>query len=261
MNHPSFWTGVFFFLLGGFIGSFLHVCIFRLPIGLSVVYPGSSCSHCKSPIRWYDNIPLLSSWILTFKCRSCKQSFSKEPWMIEFLSAIWALICFLKFKTHQELILSLIFGSTLLAIFFTDLKHRIIPNQLIAVSLLLGVTTHGLFFFFGKNPGFLTSLLGMIIGFSSFWLLSEVFYRIKGYEGLGGGDVKMAACIGLFLGIQGLLVSVLLASLLGLSVSLPGVFLYKTGKKFPIPFGPFLALGSYLFLLFQNEISLILPIV
>lgn len=233
----------YFFLLmvGVAVGSFLNVCIYRIPRGLSVVSPSSHCPRCKTPIRWYDNIPLLSFLLLGGKCRYCEAPISSRYPLVEGLSGFLFLGVGLKFPPPSP---SFFQGITLIVllipIFFIDLEHKIIPDSF--SFLLLG---SGLLFSLFKKRLFL-SLLGGGAGFSLFFFIYLLSFLIYKEEGMGFGDVKLASGVGTNLGLsEGLLsffLSFLFGGILGGLLLLSG----KKGKREKIPFGPFLCLGTFI---------------
>ncbi len=233
------------FLFGAVIGSFLNVCIYRLPRSQSLVAPGSHCPSCQLPIRWHDNIPLLSFLRLRGRCRACGASISRRYPLVELLNAAGYAWIAQRFGLGAEGAIYLALYSALLVVTFVDLEHQIVPDRItlpgIALGLLLGSTL--------LPVGWQASLAGALLG-------GGLFYLIGGASrgGMGGGDVKLIAMIGAFLGWKGVLLTIFLAALVG---SLVGIFLMVfmgKGRKDPIPFGPFLALGALLTLFWGGEL-------
>ncbi|MBI5380004.1 MAG: prepilin peptidase [Nitrospirae bacterium] len=233
------------FLFGAIIGSFLNVCIYRLPRSQSLVAPGSHCPSCQLPIRWYDNIPLLSFLRLRGRCRACGASISRRYPLVELLNAAGYAWIAHRFGLGAEGAIYLALYSALLVVTFVDLEHQIVPDRItlpgIALGLLLGSTL--------LPVGWQASFAGALLGGGLFYLIAVV-----SRGGMWGGEVKLIAMIGAFLGWKGVLLTIFLAALVG---SVVGIFLmvFKgKGRKDPIPFGPFLALGALLTLFWGGEL-------
>ncbi|MDR3608026.1 MAG: prepilin peptidase [Oligoflexia bacterium] len=206
------------FFLGLIIGSFLNVVICRLPDGGSILKPASRCPSCLVPIRWYDNIPLLSWCALRGKCRSCRAPISVRYPLIELMTALLFLAAKLKFGlTPVLMIRELPFLAILIAVTFIDLEHRIIPDELSLGGLVLGLVST---FFLHASLAWPMSVLGALLGFGIFFGLSWAYLRLAGRAGLGGGDVKLLAMIGAFLGPAGVFATVLISSVSGSLVGL-----------------------------------------
>jgi len=241
------------FFLGACIGSFLNVLIFRLPRKISIILPSSFCPYCRRKIRWFDNIPLLSFLILGGKCRFCKKPISLRYFFVELLTACLFVFLFKKFKFSSTFIVMCIFSSLLIVASFTDLEHRIIPDEISLGGILLGLILSIIFPWIHKGIGwsylnvhmraFLESVIGAITGagllYITGWIGSIIFKK----EAMGGGDVKLLALIGSFWGPKIALFSFLFAPFLG---SIAGIIhKLKTGQS-TIPYGPFLAIGGFL---------------
>ena len=232
---------VFAFLLGAAMGSFANVLIHRLPRGLSIVSPGSRCPSCGTGIRWFDNIPILSYFILGGRCRSCKTAISPRYPLVETLSGLLFAAVFFRFGVGLHTAVLAVFGWSLVVITFIDLDHRIIPDVISLPGILAGFAVSFL-------PGFprpMDSALGVALGGGFLFLVLYSYEKIMGEEGMGLGDVKLLAMIGAFLGWQALPITILASSFTGSFVGV-GYALVKgeSVRKFPVPFGPFLALGS-----------------
>lgn len=233
------------FLVGAIIGSFLNVCIYRLPLKLSIIFPNSHCTHCKKSIPFYFNIPILSFLFLRGKCHNCGGSIRWRYPLVELLNGLSYLYLFSIFGlTWLCLIYSLLL-SALWVVTFIDLEHQIIPDTItlpgIGIGLLAASTV--------LPPGFFNSLIGLLLGGGFFYLVA-----VLSRGGMGGGDIKLIAMIGAFLGWQDVLMTIFIGALSG---SIVGVFLmlFKgKGRKYPVPFGPFLALGAVISLLWDQEI-------
>jgi leader peptidase (prepilin peptidase) / N-methyltransferase len=253
-------------VFGLMVGSFLNVVIIRLPQGASINFPASHCPHCKKPIRWWDNLPLLSYVVLRGKCRSCNAKISIRYPLVEFLTAL----LFLAAKIHfghsvmiwEFFLRDLPFLSILLAVTFIDLELRIIPDQLSLGGMAWGLLTSVGFVFFnhsgvGTSIGWVASLIGAAVGFGCFYGLAWIYLRLTGRFGLGGGDIKLLGMIGAFLGFRGVFTTVLVSSVIGSVVGISWALLQKRLKLSPvqageseslmlvsIPYGPFLVVGG-----------------
>ena len=228
-------------LVGAVIGSFLNVCIYRLPLDKSIVFPPSACESCKRELSWYENLPIVSWVVLGARCRTCKTRLSFRHPLIEALTAAMFGAAAWYYGPSVLLASRLVFGCALLVLFAIDLEHHLLPN----VITLPGIAV-GLAFSFVTEPGWLASLSGAVVGGGSLWLIAEAYYRIRHEDGLGMGDVKMLAMIGAFIGWQLTLVTLMMASFAGASVGLVVIALRKGDLKFALPFGTFLALGAAL---------------
>ena len=233
------------FAMGAAIGSFLNVCIVRLPKGDSVVSPGSHCPRCKSSIRFYDNIPMLSYLILRGKCRQCKEPISVRYFVVEGLSALMGLALFRSFGVSGEFAVYVLFFSALLVIIFIDLDTLTIPDIITLPGMLVGVAAS----FLLPRVTMVESLFGLLVGGGVLLLVATGYQLLRKREGIGGGDIKLLAMIGAFLGPPGVLYTLLASSLVGSFAGILMAFRDKRGGGTMIPFGPFLALAamSYVF--------------
>ena len=248
------------FVFGAVIGSFLNVCIYRIPEGKSVVTPASTCPSCGKHIKFYDNIPILSYIILRGRCRNCKAEFSARYPFVEFINAALYIAVFYSFgyASPWALFVYFFFASTLVVIFFIDIDHQIIPNSItypgIPLALILGSTILPDPFLRENLLGFRDSAIGLLSG-GGFFYLTAVFGRaILKKEAMGMGDVKMMAMVGGLLGWKGVILTTFMGSLLGsiIGVSLIMAKGREWGSK--IPFGPYLALGALVSLLWGEDI-------
>jgi leader peptidase (prepilin peptidase)/N-methyltransferase len=230
---------VFVGLLGLVVGSFLNVCIYRLPRHESVTWPGSHCTACHRPLAWYENIPLVSWLVLRGRCRTCGVPISPVYPGVEAITAAIFVAGFFIYGPTALLAARLLFATAMIVLFFIDLRHHILPNAITVPGIAIGFALS-----FVLPPGWLASLIGLIAGGGVLLLIAEAYRRWRGVEGLGMGDVKMLAMIGAFLGWQLMLVTLVLASFAG---SLLGVALIASGRgsmKLALPFGTFLAVGA-----------------
>jgi len=241
---------IFSIIFGAIIGSFLNVCIIRLPREESIITPGSHCPHCNNPIKFYDNIPLISYLLLRGRCRHCKKSISLQYPLIEGVTAISSLLLFLRYGPSLSYLFYFSFVAALTIMTVIDLYHQIIPDVIslpgIGVGLLGALVIPHITFF--------NSLMGILLGGGSLFVVATLYQWLFKREGMGGGDVKLLAMIGAFLGWDAVILTILFSSLIG---SITGVFIMVLkGKdfKYAIPFGPFLSLGALIALFYKSEI-------
>jgi len=243
---------VFATLFGLAVGSFLNVCIYRIPLRQSIVFPPSNCPHCKERIRFYDNLPVISYLLLLGRCRHCRQPISPQYPLVEACTGVFSLALFLKVGATVEYLFFLAFGAALIAITFIDLRHKIIPDTL----SLPGIAAGFAFSLLPSSPlPWMDSLIGIVLGGGFLLLVGIAFEKITGREGMGMGDVKMLAMIGAWMGWKSLLFIVLLASLAGTVIGGAMLFLSRRGAGTRIPFGPFLALGTLFYFFFGGELT------
>lgn len=248
MNFSELEQLIFVILVGAAVGSFLNVVIYRLPRGKSIVSPGSRCGVCKSPIAAGFNIPLLTYLYTKGRCQSCGSIYSFRYFLLELLTPLLFLAIWYHFGWNSQALLVAVFAACLLVASFIDLDLRIIPD-----SLTLGAWGVATFLAFVAPESFpitwTESLVGGAIGFFSYFLLSRGFAVVMGYEGLGGGDVKFMGFIGAFTGWSGVLTTTFLASMSGAFVGILLMIALGKGRRYPIPFGPFLAAGALMHIL------------
>lgn len=244
-------VGVF----GAVIGSFLNVVIHRLPLGQSIVKPRSHCPACQNPVRFYDNIPLLSFLILRGRCRDCHAKISFRYFFVELLTTLLSLATYFYFREIVHyLVYFLLLIAPLIAVIFIDLQHRIIPNEITLPGIVIGVLVH----YWDAPPAWeisalIESLVGIVVGGGFLFVVAFAYEKIKRREGLGGGDVKLAAMFGAFFGWQAVMMILLIASVLGSLIGLM-VVAFKRNWLYQIPFGPFLAAAAYLQFFFGDPI-------
>jgi len=237
-------------IFGAIVGSFLNVCIYRLPKEESIVWPGSHCIHCKKPIKFYDNIPLISYLLLRGKCRYCKGPISTQYPLIEGITAFSSLVLLMRFGLSLTYITYFAFVAALIVITVIDLYHQIIPDVIslpgIGVGLLASLIIHQI--------TFLDSLVGTLLGGGSLFLVATLYQWLFKREGMGGGDVKLLAMIGAFLGWKAVILTILLGSLIGSIIGIIIMVLKGKDFKYAIPFGPFLSLGAVIALFYGPSI-------
>jgi len=233
-------------IFGAMIGSFLNVCIIRLPKEESIVTPGSHCPHCGTPIQFYDNIPLISYIFLQGRCRHCHRGISFQYPLVEGITALSSFILFMKFGASLSYLFYFSFVAALIVITVIDLYHQIIPDVISIPGIGVGVLTS----LITPQTTLFNSLIGILLGGGSLFFVATVYQWIFKREGMGGGDVKLLAMIGAFLGWKAVIVTVLLGSLVGSITGIIVMTLKKKDFKYAIPFGPFLALGAVISLFY-----------
>jgi len=242
-----------FFIFGLVIGSFLNVCIYRIPRHKSIVNPSRSfCPNCLKPIEAYDNIPVLSYILLGGKCRNCKKHISWQYPLVELLTGILFLCLYLKFGMTLPLLINIVFISLLIIAAFTDLTHRIIPNAISVPGILVGLILNYqniLNIRSGDNV-----ITGTLVSAGILWIFRQIGLLIKKQEMMGWGDIKLAGMIGAFLGIGHGVLALFLGVFLGVVIWTILIILKLKTRKEYIPFGAFLALGSIFAVFFGNEI-------
>jgi leader peptidase (prepilin peptidase)/N-methyltransferase len=241
---------IYAFIIGAVVGSFLNVCIYRLPEGKSIVTPPSACPQCGNRIRWYDNVPIVSFLVLRAKCRACHAPVSWRYPLVEALNGILTLLLFMKYGISPAFLALFIFCSALVVITFIDLDHQIIPDEI----SLPGIGVGFIFSFFLPWNGWLNSLLGILLGGGSLFLVAWGYEKLTGKEGMGGGDIKLLAMMGAFLGWRSILFIIFAASLIGSVIGVAAMMIQKKDGKLAIPFGPFLAFGAVLYIFYGRQI-------
>jgi leader peptidase (prepilin peptidase)/N-methyltransferase len=226
-------------LFGLVIGSFLNVCIFRLPKGVSVVFPPSACGSCKRPLRWFENVPVVSWAVLAGKCARCRAPISFQYPLVELVTGLLFALTVWLTPPGPLLAARLLLACALVVLFAIDLEHQILPNVITVPGIVLGVA-----FSLVAPPGWRASVLGALLGGGILYAIAEGYYRVRGEDGLGMGDVKMLAMIGAFLGWQGMLLTLVLASFAGAAVGVGMIALRRGSMKYALPFGTFLAVGA-----------------
>jgi len=226
-------------LVGLAIGSFLNVCILRIPRGVSIVTPPSRCGSCHRELRWYHNVPVLSWLALRGRCGFCGAAVSARYPAIELLTAtVFALHAPL-FGWEPLLAVRLVFAAALVVLAFIDFDHRILPNSITLPGVVIGLVCSVF-----VPPGWLASLLGIALGGGVLWLIGAAYFSLRGVEGMGMGDVKMLAMIGAFLGWRAVIVTLVLASVTGALVGLVLMRRERDGLGYALPFGTFLSAGA-----------------
>ena len=241
---------ILIFILGLIVGSFCNVCIYRIPKNESIIYPASHCPKCRTTIKPVDNIPLLSYILLKGRCRNCGSKISIQYPVVELLTVIIYLIIYLIYGLSIQSLIYIILSSALIIIAFIDLNEQIVPD----VISLPGIGVGLILSFFVPYLSFINSALGVVVGGGIILIIALVGSMIFKKEAMGGGDVKLAAMIGAFLGWRYTIISLFLGFFLG---ALAGIFLILSkikSKEEMVPFGPFIALGSLITLLWGEKI-------
>lgn len=244
----------FAFILGASVGSFLNVCIFRMPAETSIIKPGSRCPHCLKPLRFYDNIPLISFILLRGQCRNCGEKISWRYPLVELLTAVLAVMLILKYGLTLNFFIFFVYISVLIVITFIDLDHQIIPD----ILTLPGIPLFFLAAVFGVGVPWKDALLGLLIGGGVLLAIALVYELITKREGMGGGDIKLLAMIGGFLGWKSLLFILLFSSLFGAVVGLTLIVIKKQDMKYAVPFGPFLAAAVVAYIFWGESLTRLL---
>lgn len=226
-------------LLGLAIGSFLNVCIYRLPHEQSILWPPSRCLTCNRTLKWYENVPVAAWLVLRGRCRTCRTAIPIVYPLVEAFTGIMFAWATWQYGLGWLLVSRLLLGCALIVLFFIDLHHRILPNV-----ITIPGTVAGFILSFVTPPGWVSSLAGLIIGGLIPLVLAETYLRIRKIEGLGMGDVKMLALVGAFLGWKLVLLTLALGSFLGSLVGLGLIALRRADMKLALPFGTFLAIAA-----------------
>lgn len=268
---PASTIGVFVFAFGLMIGSFLNVCISRLPEGKSVVRPRSRCPLCGKHIKPYDNIPVLSYLFLTGKCRNCKARISPVYPAVELLTAILFLACYLVFGNSILTVKWAAFSAILVVLIFTDWRERILPDVVNFTGLGIALAIS---FFVRPEDGtaawlanrmfdfpppaamisFADAVIGAAVGGGMLWLVGEGYFRLRGREGMGFGDVKMMLMAGAFLGLRRTILTILAGSLLGAFLGALFILLSRKKSTYELPFGTFLGAAALLVVFFGTPV-------
>jgi len=237
--------------LGLIWGSFFNVCIYRLPIGESLVRHRSRCGRCASPIVWYHNIPVLSFVWLRGRCARCSEAISWQYPVVELVTAGMFLWLVHRYGWTLRALVYAVFLSYLLILSVIDLRHRIIPDELSLSGIPLGIAAA---LVTGDLP-WIDSVLGVALGGGFFWAVAAAYERFTGREGLGGGDVKLLAMLGAWLGYRSVLLVIILSSGLGSLVGAGLILAFGKGMKTAIPFGPFLAVAAVACLIWGESLQ------
>lgn len=252
----EYWTAALVFFIGLCVGSFANVCIYRLPRNKSIVRPRSSCPVCNTPIKPWHNIPLLSFIILRGKCAYCGARISWRYPLIELLGGLLFLLAYFKLFYGQNnlyfFVVALYLSSAFLIIFFIDLEHKIIPDSISLSGIVIGI---GVSFLPGTPLNWLQSLIGAVVGGGAFLLIAELGDRLFKKESMGGGDIKLAAMMGAFVGWKGILLIMALGSFLGALIGGSMLLLARDKEAArTIPFGPYLVTAGLIVFYWGNDL-------
>ena len=237
------------FVFGLLIGSFLNVCILRIPEGESIVFPASHCPKCEAAIAWYDNLPLVSWLVLRGRCRSCAEPIAFRYFLVELLTGLAAVAVWARIGLGFEWVVLFGFTAAMIVITFIDLDHRIIPDVISLPGIVVGFALS-----FRGDPGPVSSAVGILIGGGILLAVAWGYAAWTGREGMGGGDIKLLGMIGAFLGWPAVPFTMLVSSLTGSIVGLSLMWWTGSDAKYAIPFGPFLALGALAYVFCGEEV-------
>lgn len=258
-------------LFGLAVGSFLNVCVARLPVNQSIVSPGSRCPTCERSIAWYDNIPLLSYLVLGGRCRACRASISSRYPAVEATTGIVSVLLVLQYGLNPRWGIYLAFSAAMMVLVLIDFDHRILPDIITLNGIWIGILAT--VYLADPSPfidriyrfasmtvaspyvvALTASLAGIVFGGGLLWFVREAFFRIRGIEGMGFGDVKMMAMVGAFLGLPLTLLTILLGSVLGSIIGLAVIRLFGKSRDYELPFGTFLGAGASVAVLYGNDL-------
>ena len=226
-------------MLGLAVGSFLNVCIHRIPRSQSLMRPPSRCPACEYQLRWFDNIPVASYAAILGRCRKCRTRISIRYPLVELATMALFVVHGEVFGWSALLVPRLLFACAMVVLFAIDLEHHLLPNVITLPGIAIGLISSTVL-----PPGLVDALLGVALGGGVLWVIGEAYYRFSGHEGMGGGDVKMLAMIGAFLGWKLVLITLVLSSVAGSLIGLFVILIKRGGLKYALPYGTFLALGA-----------------
>jgi leader peptidase (prepilin peptidase) / N-methyltransferase len=226
-------------LFGLIVGSFLNVCIYRLPRDQSIVWPASRCTTCDRALAWYENIPVVSYLALRARCRTCGEHISVMYPLVELVTAAMFVGLYSYFGLTPLFAVRALFGCAMIVLFVIDLQHQILPNEITLPGIVVGLVA-SIFL----EPGWRDALIGALAGGGSLWLIAWSYERLRHQEGLGFGDVKMLAMIGAFLGWKLMLLTLVFASFTGSLLALVLMMARRADWQSKLPLGTFLALGA-----------------
>ena len=231
------------------VGSFLNVCIYRLPRRQSLAYPPSRCPRCERPLRWYHNIPVVSWIALGGRCAYCGSGISAQYPIVEIVTAaVWVLVVW--FTPAGWLLASrLVLATALIVLFMVDLEHQLLPNVITLPGIVAGLALSLV-----APPGLLESVLGVVLGGGVLYAIAAAYYFLRKEEGMGMGDVKMLAMVGAFLGWRAVLLTLVLSSFMGALIGIALMIAQRGNMRYALPFGTFLALGAMVAMLFGEPL-------
>ena len=249
---------LFVIILGGLWGSFANVCIYRLPLNKGVVSGRSYCPKCKKQITWKDNIPIISYFLLKGKCRKCKKPISSQYALVEFLSILFFVIIYFLYGITLTTLLLMILSLSFIIIFFIDLKHFIIPNEITFSMMALGFIKS-----FDPNlnsmfPNYINSLIGGLLGYGIIWSIIFFYKQIRKKEGMGLGDAKLYVVVGFWFGWLAIPFIIFLSSMIALLSVVPSLLKNSKTMSSQIPFGPYIIIGTLVYLIFKSNFNSLL---
>jgi leader peptidase (prepilin peptidase)/N-methyltransferase len=242
-------VGAFLFGVGLVVGSFLNVCIYRLPRDESVAWPASHCTTCNRPLDWYENIPVMSWMVLRGRCRTCRSPIAIRYPIIEMVTGVLFLGAYLAFGLTPLLPVRILFACAMVVLFAIDLEHQILPNEITLPGIAIGfLCAHFM------PPGWPSSLVGLLVGGLFPFLIAEAYLRIRGREGMGMGDFKMLAMVGAFLGWPLVGITLILACVLGVVIGGGALLVSRRDMATKIPFGTFIAVAALVCAYFDGPV-------
>jgi len=236
---------IFIFIVGAAIGSFSNVCIYRLPKKLSIISPPSQCPNCGKSISPFDNIPIISFILLRGRCRYCQSPISWRYPIVELITGLIFLSLYLNFRISPQFFIYALLCTSLIIIAFIDLEHKIIPDVITLPGIIIGLTLSLTM----PHITLINSIKGLLIGGGLFYAIA-----IISRGGMGGGDIKLIAMVGSFLGWKNVLLTIFLGSLFGSIVGIVLIILKKKNRKDMVPFGPFLSLGAIISIFYGRDL-------
>ena len=225
--------------LGLVVGSFLNVCIYRLPRDESIAWPGSHCTACNRELSWYENVPVISWAVLGGRCRTCRTGISIRYPIVETITGALFLAAYFVFGLTPMLAVRLLFTCAMVVLFAIDLEHQILPNEITLPGIAIGFACS-----FFLPPGWRSALIGLAVGGLFPFLIAEGYARVRGKEGMGMGDFKMLAMVGAFLGWPIVWLVIILSCVLGIVIGGGGLLLSRRGFGTRIAFGTFIAVAA-----------------
>lgn len=246
----EFWL-VIFFLFGALLGSFANVVIYRLPEGKSVVRPRSRCPACLKQIAWYDNIPVLSWFILQGRCRMCGARFSFRYPVVEFLTAVLFAGAFYVHGFSATFVESVILLWSLVVCTFIDFDHMILPDEFTLSGIVIGLIGA----YLNPDRGFLDAVLGVLAGGGFLWFMAWVYFTLTEAEGMGGGDIKLLAWLGAVLGLKAVPFIIIISAVVGTIFGLVIGLRKDSGLKTAIPYGPYLAFAAMVYIFWGQTLA------
>ncbi len=242
---PFLFYSIYFFGVGACVGSFLNVVIYRVPKGESIVRPGSRCGSCGKPVKPWNNIPIVSYILLGGRCAKCGKKYSARYMAVEFITAVLFTACFVKFGLTVDAVIYMALTASLVAVTFIDLDHMIIPDSITLPGIPLGFLSS--WFFLPTTPQ--DAFLAFLIGGGFFYLIAVLVPH-----GMGGGDIKLVAMLGAFLGLKAVFITIFLGSVIGSIGGGIGIAFAGKGRASKIPFGPYLVAGALIAVFWEREL-------